>query len=292
MASIPLKKANRVLGVFDISFETAHSFTQDELRVLNLFADHAAIAIENAQLYADAQRANQAKSEFVDTVSNELKEPLTSIQGYARLMSLGAGGTLTRQQLDFTNVILRNVKRIADLVRDLLDLSRIESGRIKLSPRPIELSRTAHDAVRTMQAEAAEHQLIVNIPDELPYVKADPDRIIQVWVNLIDNALKYMPEKGQIRVWAQPHTSLETESRNGGWVVCAVQDTGMGIAPQDQERIFERFYHIRHPENTRRPGTGLGLSIAHSIIELHGGHMWVESVPGQGSTFYFTLPTT
>jgi signal transduction histidine kinase len=292
MASIPLQKAGQVLGVFDIFFREAHFFAPDERRALNLLADQAAIAIQNAQLFLEVQRANEAKNEFVGIVSHELKVPMTSIQGYARLMTLGAAGPVSQQQQGFASIILKNVERMGNLVSDLLDLARIESGRIQLSPRPVDVTKLIQDAVRVLQDEidAHEHTLEISVPDDLPNVKADPARIIQVWTNLISNAYKYTPRGGTIKAWARPHGSRDTEGTDGRWILCAVQDNGVGIDVTDQERIFEQFYRVQHVQTNEEQGTGLGLSITRSIVELHGGHIWVESEPGQGSTFYFTLP--
>jgi signal transduction histidine kinase len=293
VASIPLRKGGHTLGVFDVVFGQPHFFSKDELRVLNLLADQAAIAVENAQLFLDVQRANEAKSEFVTVVSNELKAPMTSIQGYARLIALGAAGTVSQQQIDFADTILRNVERVSSLVSDLQVLSRIESGRIKITPRPIELCKVVRDAVRAVQEQidARDHTLEIAISDSLPSVQADPAHLLQVWSNLISNAYMYTPHGGRIRVWAKPHNSREEETAHERWILCAVGDDGIGINAKDQERIFEQFHRVKHPDVSREQrGTGLGLSITRSLIELHGGHIWVESEPGQGSTFYFTLP--
>lgn len=291
IASIPLQKAGHVLGVFDVVFRQPHFFSPDELRALNLLADQAAIAVQNAQLFLEVQRANEAKTEFVSIVSHELKVPMTSIQGYARLITLGSAGPVTPQQMEFTNVILRNVDRMSSLVNDLLDLSRIESGRIQITPRPVDLSKLVQDAARALQdqLEQRAHTLEIAIPADLPNVEADPVRIVQVWVNLLSNAFKYTPRGGRIKVWAREHSSRESKDNDDRWILCAVQDNGVGIEAKDQERIFEQFYRVNHPETKAEQGTGLGLSITRSIVELHGGHIWVESMPGRGSTFYFTL---
>ncbi len=290
IAGIPLRKAGRTLGVFDISFKEPHLFTADELRVLHLLADQAAIAVENAQLFLDVQRANDAKTEFVNIVSHELKVPMTSIQGYARLLLMGAGGPVTDQQKEFINVILRNVERMSALVSDLLDLARIEAGRIRISPRPVSLSKVVQEALRSVEAEIArrKHKVEVDVPPDLPEVLADPMRLMQVLINLLSNAYKYTPDGGRIRVWAEVHGDAQDGKER--WVVCAVQDSGVGIASQDLERIFQPFTRVQNPQTGREAGTGLGLSITRSIVELHGGHIWVESEPGKGSTFYFTLP--
>lgn len=293
IASIPLQKGEIVLGVFDIAFTSEHSFSLDEMRALGLLADQAAIAIQNAQLYLDVQRANEAKSEFVSIVSHELKVPMTSIQGYARLMTLGAAGSVSQQQIEFANTILKNVERMANLVNDLLDLSRIDSGRIQITPRPIDIGKVVDDVVREMrdQVEDREHKLIINLPADLPAVYADPARVMQVWTNLLSNAVKYTPRGGRIQVWANRYDS-DRDAADRQWIRCAVEDNGIGIAPEDQDRVFEQFYRIRNPQTNKEPGTGLGLSIAQSIVELHGGHIWFDSTPGKGSTFYFTLPTS
>lgn len=290
VASMPLRKAAEVRGVFNVVYSAAHAFSGDELVALGLIADHAAIAVHNAQLYRQVQRANEAKSEFVSTVSHELKIPMTSIQGYARLIALGAGGPVTAEQRTFADVILRNARRMSVLVSDLLDLSRIDAGRVRIQPRPIALDRVVAEAASAVEGEFAAkgHRLEVVLPPGLPKVRVDPGRIAQVWVNLLSNACKYTAPEGQIRVWAKAQGS--TVTGDGGWVLCAVEDTGVGIAAQDQERLFEPFYRVRSAETHAEPGTGLGLSICAGIVELHGGRIWLDSTPGKGSTFYFTLP--
>jgi signal transduction histidine kinase len=292
IASFPLQKAGHVLGVFDVAFGQPHYFAEDELRALSLLADQAAIAIQNAQLFRQVHSANEAKSEFVSIVSHELKIPMTSIQGYARLMTLGAAGQINAQQLEFANIILRNVERMGNLVSDLLDLSRIESGRISISPRPVALDKIIHDAIRSIQEQidARDHTLRVTVPPDLPEVLADPVRLVQVLTNLISNAYKFTPRGGQISIWAQEQANAAASQDDRAWVLCAVEDNGVGIAPKDREHIFEQFYRVQSPGMRKEQGTGLGLSIARSIVELHGGHIWVESEVAQGTTFFFTLP--
>jgi signal transduction histidine kinase len=289
IASIPLR-ADSVLGVFDVAFDKPQILTSDTLRVLNVLANQAAIAIKNAQLYADVQRANDAKGEFVSVVSHELKVPMTSIQGYARLLMTQAGGKLSERKKEFVNVILNNVDRMTDLVTDLQDSSRIEAGRIQLSPRSVSLAKVVNDSANSVRAhiETRRHKLIVDIPQDLPNVQADPGRLRQVVTNLLSNAYKYTPDGGQIKVWAERRD--ESGSANGKWVMCVVSDSGIGLLPHDQERVFQQFFRVRDARMVNETGAGLGLSIARSIVEMHGGHMWVKSTYGQGSTFHFTLP--
>jgi len=287
IACVPLR-VEQVLGVFNVVFGKRHLFTSDELLVIQLLANQAAFAIKNAQLYAAVRQANEAKSEFVSIVAHELKVPMTSIRGYARLMALGTAGELTEQQREFVEVILNNVDRMTNLVSDLLDSARIQSGHIRLAPRPVALAKIVQEAVSAVRTEIETrgHQLSIDIPDDLPEVQVDPGWIGQVLVNLLSNACKYTPNGGRIRVWAQPRS----EASNGRWVMCAVTDNGIGLHEADRERLFQQFFRVRDPRMQKETGTGLGLAITRSIIELHGGRIWVESTYGEGSTFYFTLP--
>ncbi len=289
VACVPLR-ADSVLGVFNVIFASRHFFTSDELLVIQLLANQAAIAIKNAQLYAAVQHANEAKSEFVSIVSHELKVPMTSIRGYARLLTIEGAEALSKQQREFVDVILDNVDRMTNLVSDLLDSARIQSGRIRLAPRTVALSRIVQDALPTVrtEVEARGHHLLIDLPDDLPDVQVDPGWIVQVLVNLLSNACKYTPNGGQIRVWARQRGG--NGSTEGQWVVCAVTDNGIGLQPADSERLFQQFFRVRDSKAQKEVGTGLGLSITRSIVELHGGRIWVESTHGEGSTFYFTLP--
>jgi len=208
-------------------------------------------------------------------------------------MTLGAAGPVSQQQIEFANTILKNVERMANLVNDLLDLSRIDSGRIQITPRPIDIAKVVNDVVREMQDQVddKEHKLIINLPADLPPAYADPARVMQVWTNLLSNAIKYTPRGGRIQIQASRYDS-DREAVDIRWILCAVEDNGIGIAAEDQDRVFEQFYRIRNPQTSEEPGTGLGLSITQSIVELHGGHIWFESASGKGSTFYFTLPVS
>jgi signal transduction histidine kinase len=141
------------------------------------------------------------------------------------------------------------------------------------------------------QVDDKEHKLIINLPADLPPAYADPARVMQVWTNLLSNAIKYTPRGGRIQIRANRHDS-DREAADTQWILCAVEDNGIGIAAKDQDRVFEQFYRVRNPQTNEEPGTGLGLSITQSIVELHGGHIWFESAPGKGSTFYFTLPVS
>lgn len=228
--------------------------------------------------------AERAKTEFVSTVSHELRTPMTSIKGYADLLLMGAAGRLTEQQQDFLAIIKSNTDRLTMLVNDLLDLSRIESGRLAIAPVEMRLGMVINQVARAMAARAAEKRLAlqVDVPPDLPSVIADPDRVIQILTNLVANAYQYTLPGGEIIVAAQAQ---------GDEVHVSVRDTGIGIAPEDQERIFDRFFRADDPVVQQVPGTGLGLAIVRSLVEMQGGRIWVESQVGVGSTFTFTLPT-
>ncbi len=228
--------------------------------------------------------ADHAKTEFVSTVSHELRTPMTSIKGYADLLLMGAAGMLSEDQRGFMSIIKNNADRLTMLVDDLLDISRIESGRVGLSPKVMRVEGVVNQVVTAMEARAAEKGVTLrsDVPRDLPKVIADSDRVAQIMTNLVANAYQYTPTGGEIVVLARAH---------GGEVRISVRDTGIGIAPEDQEKIFGRFFRADDPLVQETPGTGLGLSIVKSLVEVQGGRIWVESELGEGSTFVFTLPT-
>jgi PAS domain S-box-containing protein len=228
--------------------------------------------------------AERAKSEFVSTVSHELRTPMTSIKGYADLMLMGAVGSLTDEQERFLTIIKSNTDRLTLLVNDLLDISRIESGRLVLSPKVVHVDDLIGQVITAMEARAAQRELALrsDLPRALPEIFVDPDRVIQVLTNLVGNACRYTPSGGEIVVTASAH---------GGEIRVSVHDTGIGISEEDQQRLFSRFFRSDDPLVQEAPGTGLGLSITKSLVEMHGGRIWVESELGHGSTFTFSLPT-
>jgi PAS domain S-box-containing protein len=228
--------------------------------------------------------AERAKTEFVSTVSHELRTPMTSIKGYADLLLMGAVGSLTGEQQRFLTIIKSNTDRLTLLVNDLLDISRIESGRLILTPRVVRVGDLIAQIITAMGARATERNLDLHsdLPSVLPEVFVDPDRVIQVLTNLVGNACRYTPSDGEVVVSARAH---------GDEVHISVRDTGIGISEEDQPRLFSRFFRSEDPLVQDAPGTGLGLSITKSLVEMHGGRIWVESELGEGSTFTFTLPT-
>ena len=226
---------------------------------------------------------DRARMEFVSTVSHELRTPMTSVKGYADLLLMGAAGVLTEGQHSFISTIKSNADRLTMLVNDLLDVSRIESGRVVLSPKLMRIDGVVSLVVTAMEARAAEEGLTLrsDVPPDLPKVIADPDRVAQIMTNLVANAYQYTPTGGEIVVSARAH---------GSEVRVSVRDTGIGIMLEDQGKIFDRFFRADDPLVQETPGTGLGLSIVKSLVEMHGGQVWVESELGEGSTFTFSLP--
>ncbi len=230
-----------------------------------------------------AVEAERAKTEFVSTVSHELRTPMTSIKGYVDLLLMGAAGALSNTQRHFLSIIESNSDRLTMLVGDLLDLSRIESGRIAMSPKVMRISQSIHQAVVAMEARAASKgiDLRTDVPPDLPEVIADPDRVFQILNNLLANACNYTYPGGSVTASAR---------QDGEYVAVSVRDTGIGISPEDQEKIFDRFFRSEHPFVQDTAGTGLGLAIVLSLVDRHGGEVQVESELEQGSTFTFTLP--
>ena len=282
---LPLLREERPLGIFWLQ-ASKRPFTEEEYQFAVRLADTAAIAIENARLYEALVHADQAKNEFVSLVSHELRTPMTSIRGYTDMLRKGVVGPLTPQQQEFMDVISRNVERMRIMVSDLLDISRMESGKLRLKPVSTSLKAAVEEAVRIVQEQMQSKQqfLITDIPDSLPPVYADPDRLAQVLINLLDNAVKYTPARGTIAVRAKRH------EKEPGFIHCAVMDNGIGISPEDQQRLFTKFFRSENPTIREQTGTGLGLAIVRNLVEMHGGNMWVESTLGVGSVFHFTLP--
>ena len=226
--------------------------------------------------------ANRAKIEFISTVSHELRTPMTSIKGYADFLHQEVVGTLTQQQKHFVDVIRRNADRLSLLINDLLDVSRIEAGKVKLNFREVQLKDLATQVIETMLIPAQNKDLYLHLDasSELPTIRADAARITQVLTNLVGNAIAYT-QTGGVAVALK---------RVANAVQVTVQDTGIGISPEALSRIFERFFRAEHEVVHANPGTGLGLAIVKAFVEMHDGRIWIDSELGKGSTFTFILP--
>jgi len=227
--------------------------------------------------------ADRTKNEFVSNVSHELRTPMTAIKGYTDLLHAGSVGSINEEQKRFLSIIKNNADRLTALINDLLDISRVDTGRVRFVPQPVQIGDVISDVVNALACEShAKNQILTyEVAGGLPELMGDRDRLNQVLTNLVGNAIRYTPREGEVEVLAYP---VE------GAVRVDVRDTGIGIAPEDLGRIFERFYRADHPLVREAGGSGLGLSIAKMFVEMHGGRVWVESEQGKGSTFTLILP--
>jgi signal transduction histidine kinase len=229
---------------------------------------------------------DRLKSDFVSNVSHELRTPLTAIKGAVDLILREVAGPLTEKQIHYLTRVRSNTQHLAGLINDLLDLSKIESGKIEVKSSLVSMGGLVHEVVETLRPIAVEKGIALEaaIPEQSIMVWADRDKINQVLMNLIGNAIKFTPAHGTVTVSA---------SRNGDErVQVSVSDTGPGVPPEENEKIFDKFYQVGEVDGVKPKGTGLGLAICKALVELHGGRIWVESEMNRGSTFYFTLPAS
>jgi signal transduction histidine kinase len=291
----PIVREQRVIGILDLLSNRLNGFGDQDKAFVSRLAGHAAIAIENARLYAQVKRANDSKTEFVSLVSHELKAPMTIIKGYAELIEITMAEMLRPDQKKLLRIIMSNVEQMQTLINDLLQLARLESGQLALECYPVRVQAVLGEVLTSLRHSIDEKELEISLdaPGEVPMVCADPVRLNQILVNLIGNAIKYTPEGGSIRlsIQVQPeHRLRDGEVETQHFVCYAIQDTGIGISPEDQARLFQRFFRANHIYVRDQSGTGLGLSITKTLVEMQGGRIWAKSELGKGSTFYFTVP--
>jgi signal transduction histidine kinase len=284
---VPLIPSGKPLGVLLISsYEDATQFSEDDARLLDLFGDQAAAALMTAEAFeeqgkavAELERVSKVKSEFVAIVSHEFRTPLTGIQGFSEMMR---DEDLTVDELkEYATDINKDARRLNRLVNEMLDLSRMESGRIQLSLEPIDLNAVIQDVANTMQPTTPKHQFKVRLDKALPSIMADRDKITQVVTNLANNAVKYAPEGGEIVLMTRAEGNLAH---------LMVSDNGIGMPKEMVERVFEPYSRVEHGAARVISGTGLGLPIARQIVKLHGGRIWADSIEGKGSTFHCLIP--
>jgi len=293
LAAVPLQREARVVGGVYLEHPEARAFNKDRLAFLERLADHASIAITNALLYAQVQSANLAKSEFISFISHELKTPMTSIKGYSDLLAQETVGTINQAQADFLGTIRSNADRMATLVSDLADISRIESGRLKLEFEPLDLGEVLEEVVRSVRQrmQAKKHRLVMEgLEGQLP-AWADRTRLIQILANLFSNAVKYTPEGGEIALSVESAENLWDPKGAPRVLHVQVADNGIGISSEERHHVFQKFFRSESREVREAPGTGLGLSITKYLVELQGGQIWFESEAGKGTTFHFTMPS-
>lgn len=287
---VPIRRENEVIGILLLESTVAEKYPEDVIAFLTRLSDHAAIAIANAQLYAEVESANLAKSKFVSFVAHELKNPMASIKGYTELVSGGMAGPVTDMQASFLSTVRTNVDRMNTIVSDLNDLTKIQVGSLRLDFKSVRVSDVVDESIRTLrkQIDAKEQILHLDIPEEMQYVWADPLRLGQILTNLISNANKYSNQGGNINIGVE--SSSETRESAGFEAVHIwVRDEGIGIPQEDQEKIFQQYFRTEISKETAT-GTGLGLNISRSLVEMQGGRIWFESEEGKGTTFHFTVP--
>lgn len=228
------------------------------------------------------QEETGTQNEIISLVAHELKNPLVSIKGYAEILLAGAAGDVNEQQSGFLRTIVNNTERMAELINDLLDASKLDTGRVKVQVTQVDASLVLKEVITDLLPQLEEKGLLLltNGFEEIPPVTADGNRLAQIFINLLSNAAKYTLPGGKITISA---------SRDDDEVVFSVSDTGIGIKKEDQKRIFQRYYRTEDVQLRDIPGTGLGLYITKRLVELQQGRIWFESAYNQGTTFFFSL---
>jgi signal transduction histidine kinase len=286
---VPLLREDRVIGALVVRRRQPGEFPDATVNLLQTFAAQSVLAIQNARLFREIEEkghqleiASRHKSQFLANMSHELRTPLNAIIGYTELILDNIYGETPAKIRDVMGRIDRSGRHLLGLINDVLDLSKIEAGQLTLALADYSMKEVVQTVFTAVESLAAEKKLVleVTVAPDLPRGRGDERRLTQVLLNLVGNALKFT-EAGEVRVDAK---------LADGMFVVAVADTGPGIAPADQAKIFEEFQQADSSSTRKKGGTGLGLSIARRILALHGGRIWVESEPGRGSTFFFTLP--
>jgi signal transduction histidine kinase len=288
--AVPLLREERILGALTVWRKDAGSFSTEVVNLLQTFATQSALAIQNARLFREIEdksrqieAANRHKSEFLANMSHELRTPLNAIIGFSEVLGERLFGELNEKQAEYTEDILTSGRHLLSLINEILDLSKVEAGRMELEVAAFDLPLAIDNARTFVRERATKHgiTLDVSVDDRLGDFVGDERKIKQILLNLLSNAVKFTPEGGRIGINAK---------QTNGAVEISVTDTGIGIAPEDQPKIFEEFRQVNADYAHKSEGTGLGLTLAKKFVELHGGRIWVESEMGKGSKFTFTLP--
>jgi two-component system, NtrC family, sensor kinase len=289
LLGVPLLSEDEVIGVLAVTRKTPGEFEPEVVRLLSTFATQSALAIQNARLFLEIEDksrqlevASQHKSEFLANMSHELRTPLNAIIGFSEVLTERMFGELNEKQDEYLKDIYASGQHLLSLINDILDLSKIEAGRMELEPTEFDLPSAIDNAVTLVRERAGRRGITLGreIDSRVGMIRGDERKVKQVVLNLLSNAIKFTPEGGRIDVRAVV---------NDGTVEVSVIDTGVGIAPEDQETVFDEFRQVGTADK-KVEGTGLGLALSRKFVELHGGRIWVESEVGQGSTFTFTIP--
>jgi PAS domain S-box-containing protein len=285
----PLITGRRYFGLLVLYFASPQHWSQEDHRHVQVFVDQICVTIDNVRLFAaeaqarhEAEQANQIKLRFLAMISHELRTPLTSIKGFATTLLATDVSWEAENQQEFITIIDEEADKLTDLINQLLDLSRLQAGKLHIRPEPCHLSEIISIASAQLKAVTDQHQLIINIPPNLPPVLADTQRISEVLVNLVSNAAKYTPTTSEITI------SASIQPANVQINVC---DQGPGIPVENRERVFEAFLQLERPLEQQGTGLGLGLAICKGLIEAHGGKIWIADT-AIGATMSFTLPMT
>jgi signal transduction histidine kinase len=290
LLAVPLLREDGIVGGLVVRRRAPGEFPAEMVDLLRTFANQSALAIQNARLFreiadksAQLEVANRHKSEFLANMSHELRTPLNAVIGFSEVLLAEMFGTLNDKQSEYLQDILSSGRHLLSLINDILDLSKIEAGRMELELGPFDLALALENALTLVRERASRHGigLHLTVDPDLGAIVGDERKIKQVLVNLLSNAVKFTPEGGKVAVRA---------ARAAGAVEISVSDTGIGIAPGDQGAIFEEFRQVGSDYAHKREGTGLGLALARRFVELHGGQLRVESELGKGSTFTFSVP--
>jgi signal transduction histidine kinase len=288
--AVPLLREERIIGGLVVRRKSIGEFHPEVIELLKTFATQSVLAIQNARLFREIEdksrqieAANRHKSEFLANMSHELRTPLNAIIGFSEVLGERLFGELNEKQAEYTEDILTSGRHLLSLINEILDLSKVEAGRMELELTSFDMPLAIENARTFVRERAIKHgiKLDVNIDERLGDYFGDERKIKQILLNLLSNAVKFTPEGGRI--------SIDARQLKGS-VQISVSDTGIGIAPEDQARIFEEFRQVGSNHAHQSEGTGLGLTLAKKFVELHGGTIWVESEVGKGSTFTFTLP--
>ena len=293
-AGIPLQIGNRVIGALDLQSSKLDAFTQEDISVLQVLADQIAVAVDNARSYElslqaveEMRNADQVKSQFLANMSHELRTPLNSIIGFSRVILKGIDGPVSDLQKQDLSAIYNSGQHLLNLINDILDLSKIEAGKMELSfEEGVNLADLINSVMSTVVGLVKDKPIKLerNIAPDLPPLRVDPTKVRQILLNLFSNAAKFT-DSGSITIDA--HLQTQNGKRE---VLISITDTGTGISAEDQLKLFQPFTQVDPSPTRKTGGSGLGLSICRHLVELHGGQISLTSEPGVGSTFYFTLP--
>jgi signal transduction histidine kinase len=288
--AVPLLREDRIIGGLVVRRKAIGEFRPEVIELLKTFATQSVLAIQNARLFREIeeksqqiQAANRHKSEFLANMSHELRTPLNAIIGFSEVLQERLFGELNEKQAEYTDDILTSGRHLLSLINEILDLSKVEAGRMELEVAVFDLPLAIDNARTFVRERATRHgiTLDVKVDNRVGDYVGDERKIKQILLNLLSNAVKFTPEGGRIGINARPINRA---------IEISVTDTGIGIAEEDQPKIFEEFRQVGSDSAAKIEGTGLGLTLAKKFVELHGGRIWVESEPGKGSTFVFTLP--